>query len=134
MTTETLQIDITSVDNTGKPTAFSKNSNSTAGAATVGASGDIDISGCSNPVTISWTFADSTGQNFRSTNPITFAPALGTSQNNGVFGSTTMSNGDKTATIEDQNPDAAHRGSNGNLFNFTIHDTATDDDPSIRNR
>lgn len=134
MTTETLEIDITSVDNTGKPNAFSKNANSTATAATVSATGDIDISGCSDPVSISWTFADSTGQKFRSNNPITFAPALGTSQNNGVFGSTTLSNGDKTATIEDQNPDAAHRGSNGNSFNYTIHDTATDDDPSIRNR
>lgn len=134
MTTQTLNIDITSVDGTGKPNAFSKNSDSTATAATVSSSGEIDISGCDGPVDIAWTFADSTGQKFRSANPITFAPALGTPQNNGVFGSVTLSNGDKTASISDANPDASHRGGNANSFNYTIHDTATDDDPSIRNR
>ena len=134
MPNQTLLIDITSVDGTGKPNAFSKDADSTASCASVDSSGNIDISTCTGSIDISWTFADSTRQKFRSTNAITFAPALGTSQNNGVFGSITLSNDDKTATITDANPDTAQRGSNVNSFNYTIHDEATDDDPSIRNQ
>lgn len=134
MPNQTLLVNITSVDGTGKPNAFSKDPNSTASCASVDSSGNIDISGCPEAIDISWTFEDSTNQKFRSANPITFAPALGTSQNNGVFGTTALSNGDKTATLTDANPDGAHRGSNANSFNYTIHDEATADDPSIRNR
>ncbi|MFV2006903.1 MAG: hypothetical protein ACC667_05630 [Longimicrobiales bacterium] len=131
---ETLQIDITAVDSQGKPTTFSKNSGSTAACATVSSTGSIGLSTCTESITISWTFADSTGQKFRSNNPITFSPAKGNSKNSGIFGPTSLTNSDKTATIADANPDSGHRGNNNTTFSYTIHDTSADDDPQIVNR
>lgn len=130
----TLLIDITAVNAQGKPTAFSKNSGSTAACATVGAYGAINLSTCTESVTISWTFADSLGVKFMSANPITFAPAKGGNGNSGIFGNTILSNSDKTATIADANPDTTSRGNNNTTFSYTIHDTSTDDDPQIVNR
>ena len=135
MSNEVLLIDITAVNAAGRPTTFSKNAASNATGAVVNSDGSIDLTNCAANISISWTFAASTGEKFSGTNGITFSPGRGTPGNDGVFSAPVLSNGNLTATIMDYNPDAASRGSNQQVFNYTVHDTpGLDDDPSIRNR
>ena len=123
MSNDTLVINITAVAPTGD--TFARVDSGSSACAKCTTTGNINISNCDKPVDISWTFT--TDDTFRENNPVTF-----TGQNNGKnFGTVSLSDDKKTAAVTDENVsgEAPH-----NVFNYTIHEDHSADDPSITNR
>jgi len=128
----TLIINITALN----PDVFEKDSSSTASAATVGSSGDIDLSDVDDAVDISWTFAESLDEEFKPLTPppgpimfrtITAPPVA---PGSGIFGTPSLSNGNRTVSVSDANSSTETT----KTFNYTIYETHGPDDPRVTNR
>ena len=132
MANDKLNINITAVAPGGD--TFERLDTSSA-CATCTTAGVIDVSSCTNPVDISWTFT--TSDTFRTApagKAVTFSANGAGKGNTGIFGTVVLSNNNQTATVTDANPNAANRGNNDDKFNYTIHEKKNADDPTIQNR
>jgi len=116
----TLQVGITDTDGV---LTFSK-TGGTATNATVASDGDINLQQVAGSVEITWSFS-ATGPTFSNAG-VTFTGA----GNSSVFGSKSRSPDGKSYTATDANAS----GASSNNFSYTVHESATDDDPQIWNR
>ena len=114
---------VIAVDDSSRTLTFSLTSGPTG--ATVGSSGDIDISACNEAdIDLEWNL--STGSFSTTGNAVTISG----NGNNQVFGDPVLTNNNKTCTVSDSNPT---NPSNSN-FTYQIHEQNSQFDPAIRNR
>lgn len=95
--------------------------------ATVDARGNIDLSNVTETnVNISWTLND--GKTFRTSggDPVTISG----NGKDGIFSGGSLSNGNKTYTVTDANPETP----SNDRFTYQMHEKPGDVDPSIKNR